>query len=182
MTPGNQAGLRTGSSLGRPHIPAPAVATAGTRAWGPGSTEPLPTTQPRPTPPAPAVAIQGWDGRTSSEAARLSVEKSEEMSDLSPSREREIKDPQGLNSSDRPQPLIGHSQSRWSGRGTHTHSPSSPNLGAVSDHLVQLPVYIYLQTATHAQKEKFLIPSPFFYRSRSPTAPGKQKPESYRQC
>ena len=124
VTPRNQAGLRTGSSLGRPHT-YPSSGHCRNPGLGTGSTGPFPPRSPGPPHTCPSSGHQDGTGRTSSRGCQtLSRGKTQrEMSDLSPSRERgKFKDPQGLNSSDRPQRLIGHSQSRWVG-GTHTTVP-----------------------------------------------------------
>ena len=126
-TPGTRAAVRTGSSQGLP-IPAPAVATAGTQAWGAGAQAPSRRAAWAHPIPASAVAIGMGRGGPHPEAARLSVEETLRGKCLI-FLPQEIQRPSGLNSSDRPQPLIGHSQSRWVG-GTHTTvSDSSPPHG-----------------------------------------------------
>lgn len=119
-TPGTRAAVRTGSSQGLP-IPAPAVATAGTQAWGAGAQAPSRRAAWAHPIPASAVAIGMGRGGPHPEAARLSVEETLRGKCLI-FLPQEIQRPSGLNSSDRPQPLIGHSQSRWVG-GTHTTAP-----------------------------------------------------------
>lgn len=118
-TPGTRAAPRTGSSQGPPHT-CPSSGHRRNPGLGSGNTGPfLPCS---PGPPHTCLSSGHGDGtgRTSSRGCQtLSQGSSQrETSDLSPQEKR----PSGLNSSDRPQPLIGHSQSRWVG-GTHTTAP-----------------------------------------------------------
>lgn len=71
-TPGTRAAPRTGSSQGPP-ISAPAVATAGTRAWGAGTQAPSCRAARAHPIPASAVAIGMGRGGPHPVAARLSV-------------------------------------------------------------------------------------------------------------